>query len=84
MAIVKVVSANLTGLTIKYIFLESSGRSFLGRSREEWGKLGKGESIIKVLGDESSMYKAFEGKQPGEIVEVNGRSLRVESIELDD
>ena len=84
MTTVKVKSGNQQGRSIKFIFLESEGRSFLGKSRDQWMRLGKMASNLTVLGSESDFYIAFESAEVGDTVKVNGNTFEIEAIELDD
>lgn len=84
MASVTIIEGNQAGRSLKFIFLEAGGRSFLGRSRDQWNRLGRAASNLTVLGSESDIYIAFEGAEKGQEVTVNGNRFKIESIELDD
>ena len=84
MTTVSLTEGNQAGRTVKFIFLEAGGRSFLGRSRDQWNRLGKAASNLTVLGSESDIYIAFEGAEKGDEVTVKGNRFKIESIELDD
>lgn len=84
MTTVKVKSGTQQGRSIKFIFLESQGRSFLGKSWDQWIHLGKMASNLTVLGSESDFYIAFESAEVGDTIKVNGNTFEIEAIELDD
>ena len=84
MTTVSLTEGNQAGRTVKFIFLEAGGRSFLGRSRDQWNRLGRAASNLTVLGSESDIYIAFEGAEKGDEVTVKGNRFKIESIELDD
>ena len=84
MTTVSIIGGHQSGRLLKYIFLEAGGRSFLGKSRDQWTRLGKATSNLTVLGSESDVYIEFEGAEKGDEVVIKGNKFKIEAIELDD
>jgi len=68
---------------LRYLFLSNRENDFKGHSRDEWLELSRKSDEMAAFGEESEIYKSFEGKEVDEMVSFRSNQFRIIDLEFD-
>ena len=69
---------------IRYLFLSDRINSFRGHTRDQWQELGRLSQKMATFGEEHEVYKAFQGKEVGDLVTFRSNQFKIMDLGFDD
>lgn len=69
---------------IRYLFLSDRINSFRGHTRDQWQDLGRLSQKMATFGEEHEVYKAFKGKEKGDVVTFRSNQFKIVDLGFDD
>ena len=80
---VEVIASGVEKKQLRYLFLSNRENDFKGHSRDEWLELSRKSDEMAAFGEESEIYKSFEGKEVDEMVSFRSNQFRIIDLEFD-
>ena len=69
---------------IRYLFLSDRINTFRGHTRDQWQELGRLSQKMATFGEEHEVYKAFKGKEIGDVVTFRSNQFKIVDLGFDD
>lgn len=69
---------------IRYLFLSNRINTFRGHTRAEWQELGRNSQKMATFGEDHEAYKAFKGKEVGDLVTFRSNEFKIVELGFDD
>ena len=80
---VEVIASGVEKKQLRYLFLSNRENYFKGHSKDEWLELSRKSDKMAAFGEESEIYKSFEGKEVDEMVSFRSNQFRIIDLEFD-